>query len=77
MIDIQKAAISSELPEASKLASSRIEGQDKGFIENASAAMTVELEEAGKEETSALKERQRQIIDSLDLKKCVPLLFEA
>ncbi|KAF9048951.1 DUF699-domain-containing protein [Panaeolus papilionaceus] len=69
LIDIQKAAISSELPEASKLASSRIEGQDKGFIENASAAMAVELEEAGKEETSALKERQRQIIDSLDLKK--------
>lgn len=68
MLDIQKAAISAQIPEASSIVLDTLpirRDQD----ENVTASLDKELEDAGKEVTSSMKERQRQMLDSLDLKK--------
>ncbi|PPQ91881.1 hypothetical protein CVT25_000756 [Psilocybe cyanescens] len=67
LIDIRKAAISAEMPQASITPlgeSTRHEDAD-----NVTTSMLNELDQAGNEVTSALKERQREMINSLDLKK--------
>ncbi|KAF8955773.1 DUF699-domain-containing protein [Flammula alnicola] len=78
LIDIRKAAIGAEIPEANlagkNLAiSSRLEGEDDIALPNGSqnvtASMEAELDQAGNEVTSAMKERQREMLSSLDLKK--------
>jgi hypothetical protein len=68
LIDIQKAAIKAQIPEASPsvlvtLPIQREQGQ------NVTATLEKELEDAGKEVESSMNERQRQMLDSLDLKK--------
>jgi len=68
LLDIQKAAISAQIPEASSIVLDTLpirRDQD----ENVTASLDKELEDAGKEVTSSMKERQRQMLDSLDLKK--------
>ncbi|TFK42880.1 GNAT acetyltransferase 2-domain-containing protein [Crucibulum laeve] len=71
LVDIQKAAISAELPEPSLATSSRVEGADvvMGDWKPVEASIEDELNEAGDQVTSALREKQREMIDSLDLKK--------
>lgn len=68
LMDIQKVAISAQIPEPSSTVLATLPAQpDQG--ENITASLDKELEAAGKEVTSSLKERQRQMLDSLDLKK--------
>ncbi|EIN12992.1 DUF699-domain-containing protein [Punctularia strigosozonata HHB-11173 SS5] len=64
--DIQKAAISAELPAA---VSNGPRIQSNGAAEPVESKLQEELEEAGREVTSALREKQRAMIDSLDLSK--------
>ncbi|KAH9479353.1 RNA cytidine acetyltransferase [Psilocybe cubensis] len=67
LIDIRKAAISAELPQAKVTPlgdSTRLED-----MEGVATTMLDELDEAGNEVTTALKERQREMINALDLKK--------
>ncbi|PPQ68401.1 hypothetical protein CVT26_006073 [Gymnopilus dilepis] len=77
LIDIRKAAISAELPQASSkvaslaASSSRVDegaAQPTG-TDNVAASMAEELDQAGSEVTNAIKERQREMISALDLKK--------
>ena len=68
--DIQKAAIEATIPEAPP--SKRAVGGDGGESQNwkpVATALEDELKEAGDEATKALREKQRQMIDSLDLSK--------
>ena len=73
--DIQKAAINATIPEPSSQAARPIaEGasQDDAPATNwkpVTAVLDDELKEAGDEATRLLKEKQRQMIDSLDLSK--------
>ncbi|KIM44748.1 hypothetical protein M413DRAFT_442705 [Hebeloma cylindrosporum] len=74
LIDIQKAAISAEIPQANPHTislSSRLEGDgaNTGTTDNVAAAMEEELDQAGSEVTNAMRERQREMLTSLDLKK--------
>ncbi|KAF8200392.1 GNAT acetyltransferase 2-domain-containing protein [Pholiota molesta] len=74
LIDIRKAAISAELPEpkftsASLVGSTRLEGDALIGGDNAAANMEAELEQAGNEVTSAMRERQKEMLASLDLSK--------
>lgn len=70
LVDIQKAAIRAELPDASVAAASRVEtGQAPTDWKPVAVSLEDELNEAGDEVTTALRERQREMIDSLDLKK--------
>lgn len=68
MIDIQKAAISAQIPEASSTVLDTLPVRsDPG--ENVTATLDKELEDAGKEVAFSMKERQRQMLDYLDLRK--------
>ena len=68
MIEIQKAAIKAQIPEASSSVLDTLPVQrEQG--ENVTATLDKELEDAGKEVESSMNERQRQMLDSLDLKK--------
>ena len=68
MIDIQKAAIKAQIPEASSSVLHTLPIlRDQG--ENVAVTLDKELEDAGKEVESSMNERQRQMLDSLDLKK--------
>ena len=68
MIDIQKAAIKAQIPEASSSVLDALPiRQEQG--ENVTATLDKELEDAGKEVESSMNERQREMLDSLDLKK--------
>ena len=70
MVDIQKAAIKDQIPEASSSVLVTLPVQrEQG--ENVTAALEKELEDAGKEVESSINERQRQMLDSLDLKKLI------
>ena len=73
LVDIQKAAISAELPDASATVKSQLGADGASASENTwkPVEMTLEdeLNEAGDEVTAALREKQRAMIDSLDLKK--------
>ena len=74
LVDIQKAAISAELPDASATMKSRIGADGASAAESTTwkpveTALEDELNEAGDEATAALREKQRAMIDSLDLKK--------
>lgn len=68
LIDIQKAAINAEIPEPSSSVLDTLPVRDQGG-ENVTASLDKELEDAGKEVTSSINERQRQMLDSLDLKR--------
>ncbi|KAL4249052.1 RNA cytidine acetyltransferase [Abortiporus biennis] len=70
--DIQKAAISATIPEAPprshhhESTSNNVEGRSWKPVET---SLNDELQEAGDEVTKALREKQRAMIDSLDLTK--------
>ena len=72
LMDIQKAAISAEMPDATKTFNlqSRADapGQDEAW-KPLETSLEDELNKAGDEATAALREKQRAMIDSLDLKK--------
>ncbi|KAF8811910.1 DUF699-domain-containing protein [Phlegmacium glaucopus] len=68
LIDIQKAAISAQIPEASSIVLDKLPIR-RDQEENVTASLDKELDDAGKEVASSMKERQRQMLDSLDLKK--------
>lgn len=72
MFDIQKAAISASMPEATQPSASARLAVEDGAATNwkpVETSLEDELKEAGDEVTSALREKQRQMIDSLDLSK--------
>lgn len=73
LTDIQKAAIGATIPEANApLASSRVEGERNSTQitwKPVEASLDAELTEAGNDATQALREKQREMIDSLDLSK--------
>lgn len=71
--DIQKAAIEATIPAApANLRIADGEGAEKSDAASwkpVAATLDEELKEAGDEATKALREKQRQMIDSLDLSK--------
>lgn len=73
LVDIQKAAISATMPEAPREDQpSSGDAAVKTMATNWKPVQTSlddELKEAGDEATQLLKEKQRQMIDSLDLSK--------
>jgi N-acetyltransferase 10 len=72
LVDIQKAAIGAELPDSSAAATESRLGADasgKDTWKPIESTLEHELNEAGDEATTALREKQRAMIDSLDLKK--------
>ncbi|KAJ3561455.1 hypothetical protein NP233_g10184 [Leucocoprinus birnbaumii] len=73
LVEIQKESISAglALPAAPAPAVSTDSGEQskEGGWKNVSRAMEEELDEAGDEATRALREKQREMIDSLDLRK--------
>jgi N-acetyltransferase 10 len=70
-VDIQKAAISAEFPDPSVAAESRVDvdAAAENTWKPVETTLEDELNEAGDEATTALREKQRAMIDSLDLKK--------
>ena len=74
MIDIQKAAIKAQIPEASSSILDTLPVR-REQDENVTATLDKELEDAGKEVESSMNERQRQMLDSLDLKKLGHCVF--
>lgn len=71
LVDIQKAAISAELPDASAATESRVDAEAaaQNTWKPVETTLEDELNEAGDQATTALREKQRAMIDSLDLKK--------
>lgn len=66
--DVQRQAISAEMPE--EPAASRIDGDGSATTwKPVETSLTDELKDAGDEVTKSLREKQRQMIDSLDLSK--------
>ncbi|KAG5652226.1 hypothetical protein H0H81_005768 [Sphagnurus paluster] len=67
LVDLQKAAISADLPDA---ATKTIpQGPQPTDWKPVAVSLEDELNEAGEEVTTALREKQREMIDALDLKK--------
>jgi N-acetyltransferase 10 len=66
LVGIQKAAIGADIPDPSARSSAL--GTEKSWVPLA-VPLTEELDEAGAGELSKEKQRQREMIDSLDLKK--------
>ncbi len=72
-MDIQKAAISAELPQPTismPTAASRMDEADLSQEpKSVTAAIVEELDEAGNDAMKAVRERQKEFLSSLDLKK--------
>jgi N-acetyltransferase 10 len=71
LINIQKAAISKELPKPNTAEMSSVRPDDSLSKEPGAVveAIEEELNEAGSEAMKALKERQKEFLNSLDFKK--------
>lgn len=71
LIDIQKAAISEELPKPNTVEMSTVRPDDSLVKETRAVTGVIEqeLDEAGSDALKALKERQKELLDSLDLRK--------
>lgn len=69
LINIQKAAISEELPKPSNFESPSILAEDSIVKETVTQAIETELDEAGSEALRTLQERRKEFLNSLDLKK--------
>ncbi|KAF5348578.1 hypothetical protein D9756_009670 [Leucocoprinus leucothites] len=84
LVDVQKAGISAGLPVSQATTATRIDDGGNGSMDpnrgpgqtgavgewkSVSAALEDELNEAGDEAAQALKEKQREMIDALDLRK--------
>ena len=73
LLDIQKAAISAQLPQPSLVGTAGSVGGEN--VDSATdwrpleTSINVELAEAGDEATREMKEKQREMINSLDLRK--------
>lgn len=76
LVDIRKAAISADIPQTAEQ-SSRALGAESSALRQTDANLQDELEEAGNEEIKAMRENQREMINSLDMSKYVSnaLLF--
>lgn len=72
-MDVRKSAISAELPEsnipATLTSSARLEVPKERNDMTVAAALEEELEDAGNEALNAVRERQRELLGALDLKK--------
>jgi N-acetyltransferase 10 len=72
LMGIQKAAINAQIPDPALTTSSAVAtDKDVGMPDWRPVEMSVEdeLNQAGDQATTALREKQREMIDSLDLKK--------
>ena len=71
LIDIQKAAIGASIPQAPApaIAAPRVETAKTDSWKPVERSLDDELTEAGNDATKALREKQREMIDSLDLGK--------
>jgi len=71
LVDIQKASIGADIPLAPTTMISRADDGGEKPMQWKPVETTVEdeLNEAGDEATKALREKQREMIDSLDLNK--------
>lgn len=69
LIDVQKAEISADIPDAPSAAASRVGGETNW--KPVAADLDMELTEAGAAVEDSMRERQREMINSLDLSKCV------
>jgi len=66
--DIQKAAIGASIPEAVAMPSSRVNDERADWVP-VGINLDDELTQAGDDATNALRLKQREMIDSLDLSK--------
>ena len=73
--DVQKAAISATMPDARAAATRTDDTGNKASFAPLATSLEDELAEAGDEASRALREKQRAMIDALDLTKCVPSSF--
>jgi N-acetyltransferase 10 len=71
LIEIQKAAIGASIPEAPPALAPRVDGEqnNKPDWKPVDISLEDELTQAGNDATNALREKQREMIDSLDLSK--------
>ena len=71
LVDIQKAAIGASIPEVAVAPTSRVIGERNAKTDWTSIGTSLdeELTQAGNGATNALQEKQREMIDSLDLNK--------
>ena len=74
LLDVQKAAISAEIPDAGAAAAvvrkgAGAEGGGAAAWKPLETSLEDELEQAGDEAARALREKQRAMIDALDLTK--------
>jgi N-acetyltransferase 10 len=72
LIDIQKEAITAQLPQPPSTGASRIDGGKDNTAANwrpVNMSIQEELDEAGDEVTREMRTKQREMIDSLDLTK--------
>ncbi|OAX41419.1 DUF699-domain-containing protein [Rhizopogon vinicolor AM-OR11-026] len=69
LVDIQKASIGADIPLAPSTTISRVEEGESMQWKPVATTVEDELNEAGDEATKALREKQREMIDSLDLTK--------
>jgi N-acetyltransferase 10 len=73
LIDIQKAEIGASIPEATTATqTSRVDGERNNAKTDwipVGVSLEEELAQAGDDATTALREKQREMIDSLDLSK--------
>jgi N-acetyltransferase 10 len=67
LMDIQQAAISATLPLPPSNTSARLDAEVSG--KSIDAALHEELEDAGDEVTRAMREKQRDMINSLDISR--------
>jgi N-acetyltransferase 10 len=66
--DIQKAAIGASIPEAVATPSSRVNDERADWV-SVGINLNDELTQAGDDATNAMRVKQREMIDSLDLSK--------
>lgn len=69
LLDIQKEAISATIPEAPPATSKDNDADARTTWQPVQTSLDDELREAGDEATRALREKQKAMLDSLDLSK--------
>lgn len=67
--DVQKVAVEASLPEAPRALPAAGADAEDGAWKPVAARLADELDAAGDEATRALREKQREMIDALDLSK--------
>lgn len=69
LLDVQKEAISATIPEAPPATSKDNDADARTTWQPVQTSLDDELREAGDEATRALREKQKAMLDSLDLSK--------